>query len=102
MSEQWLFFPRFLPFSCIVLCSIITHPVSMMKLNQQMYIHQVEDGVLLHFYFFLVLHFPSLQNPLVELCYTRSLSLHWASDKHSRTFIGSKKQQQLSDLESTL
>lgn len=77
-------FFRFLPFSCIVLCSIITHPVSMtwpvsmMKVNQQVYFHQVEDGVLLHFYF-LLSYFPSLQNSLVELCYTRSLSLHCAS-----------------------
>lgn len=101
MSEQWLY-SRFLPFSCIVLCSIITHPVSMMKWNQQMYIHQVEDGVLLHFYFFfaLILSFSAKPSgwavlhtlPFFALCFMHAyLYSSVASDKHSRTFIGKLK-----------
>lgn len=34
-------------------------------------------------FFFLLLYFPSLQNPVVELCYRRSLSLHCASCMHT-------------------
>lgn len=64
-------------------------------------------------FFFLLLYFPSLQNPVVELCYTRSLSLHCASCMHTcihqwpvtntqEPLSANKKKTQLSDLESTL